>query len=100
MYLGLKAVITKSFARIHHANLVNFGILPLVFDNPSDLDTLSQGDVLRLSSVRKILKTGGKLHVENVRKKQNYSVSYNLSPRQVEVVLAGGLLNYTRKQKA
>jgi aconitate hydratase len=96
-YLGVKAVIVSSFARIHAANLVNFGILPLEFVRPEDEKEVEQGDVLRLEGVRSALTEGRELTLVNVTKGREFAVRHNLSPRQVEVILAGGLLNYFRE---
>ncbi len=96
MYLGLKMVLTKSFARIHLANLINFGILPLTFANPEDYDRIDQGDKLKLPMVADILSTGADLTVKNETKGIDIQVTYSLTPRQIQIVRAGGLLNYTR----
>ena len=92
LYLGIRAVIVKSFARIHMANLVNAGILPLIFENPDDYDKLEQGDTLRLSNIyeglkqdRIILQSGDK----------EIPLRIELAERQKEMLLAGGLLKYT-----
>ncbi|MEZ5357873.1 MAG: aconitate hydratase [Candidatus Zixiibacteriota bacterium] len=96
MYLGIKMVLTKSFARIHLANLINFGILPLTFADPADYDKIEQGDKLKLPMVADILSTGADLTVKNESKGIDIQVTYSLSSRQVQIVRAGGLLNYTR----
>lgn len=96
MYLGIKMVLTKSFARIHLANLINFGILPLTFANPDDYDKIEPGDTLKLPMVADILSTGADLTVKNETKGLDIQVTYSLSSRQVQIVRAGGLLNYTR----
>ncbi|MCP4566956.1 MAG: aconitate hydratase [FCB group bacterium] len=96
MYLGLKMVLTKSFARIHLANLINFGIMPLTFANPKDYDRVDQGDELQLPMVSDIIATGADLSVKNLTKKIDIPVTYSLTSRQVAIVRAGGLLNYTR----
>ena len=91
LYLGIKAVIAKSFARIHAANLVNAGILPLIFENPDDYDEIEQGDVLRLDGVRAALEDDRIiLHAED----KNIPLRMELAERQKEVLLAGGLLDY------
>ncbi|MCK5124762.1 MAG: aconitate hydratase [candidate division Zixibacteria bacterium] len=96
MYLGIKMVLTKSFARIHLANLINFGILPLTFADPADYKKIEQGDKLKLPLVSDIIATGADLTVKNITKKFDIQVTYSLTPRQVQIVRAGGLLNYTR----
>jgi aconitate hydratase len=98
MYLGVKAVIVKSFARIHMANLVNVGIVPLILEDPNDHARLAQGDVLRVAGIRKALLEGGPLVVENVTQGGQIPVRVELSERQVQVLLAGGLLNYIKLQ--
>jgi aconitate hydratase len=98
MYLGVRAVIAKSFARIHWANLVNFGILPLVFENEADYDRVSQDDQLEIAGVREALASGRPLMVKNITQGFEFPVKHNLSERQCKVLLAGGLLNYVRRQ--
>jgi len=98
MYLGVKAVIAKSFARIHWANLINFGILPLLFANESDYDRVKRDDVLELPGVREALSAGRFLTVINVTQGFQFPVKYNLSDRQRRILLAGGLLNFVRQQ--
>jgi aconitate hydratase len=94
MYLGVRAVLAKSFARIHQANLINFGILPLVFARPEDAERLKQGDVLRLPEVRARLSAGQLVTVVDVTQGIEIPMTYDLSERQIEIILAGGLLNY------
>ena len=96
MYLGIKAVITKGFARIHRDNLINFGILPLVFKNPADADRVHDGDRLILENVIADLKAGKDLAVKNDTTGTSFQVTYSFTPRQKEILFAGGLLNYTR----
>ena len=91
LYLGIKAVIAKSFARIHAANLVNAGILPLVFENPDDYDEVKQGDMLRLENVRTAL---GDDRIILHAGDKNIPLRMELAERQKEVLLAGGLLDY------
>lgn len=96
MYLGVKAVIAKSFARIHRSNLVNFGILPLTFVDPADYDRIEPGDTLAVD-----LRGGldqDEVPVTNVTRGFTFKVRHGLSPRQRAIILAGGLLNYTKKQ--
>ncbi|KPK89831.1 aconitate hydratase, partial [bacterium SM23_31] len=100
MYLGIKAVIVKNFARIHRANLVNFGILPLEFDNPEDYDKIEQGDVIRISNIKSQLDNGGKFIVENKRTGDKISVHADFSRRQREILSAGGLLPYIKSKSA
>ena len=91
LYLGIKAVIAKSFARIHAANLVNAGILPLIFENPDDYDEVKQGDVLRLENVRAAL---GENRIILHAGYKKIPLRMELAERQKEVLLAGGLLDY------
>jgi aconitate hydratase len=98
MYLGLQFVLAKSFARIHKTNLVNFGILPLTFENEADYDKLNQGDDLEIPDIREALKSGGKVAVKNLSQEYEFKAEYDLSDRQVELLLAGGLLNYTKER--
>ncbi len=98
MYLGIKSVIAKSFARIHWANLVNFGILPLVFEQETDYDRLNQDDTLEIKRIREALAVGESLRVKNVTQGYDFPVRYNLSERQRCILLAGGLLNFVRNQ--
>ena len=97
LYLGVRAVIVKSFARIHCANLVNAGILPLVFDNPADYDTIDQGDLLALEGIDDAIRAGGKVTLTNKTKGTTMTLTCQASDRQREMLLAGGLLNYTRE---
>jgi aconitate hydratase len=96
MYLGLKAVIAKSFARIHHANLVNVGILPLTFTDEADYETLEQDDEWEIYGVRAALEAREELTVHNLTQNKTFQVSYDLTGRQVKILLAGGLLNYIK----
>ena len=97
MYLGIRAVIVKSFARIHRANLVNFGILPLTFADPSDYDRMDQDDELLILDAHAGLESGTTLRIENKTKGMVFEVRHDLTPRQVQIILAGGMLNYAKK---
>ncbi|MDI6857643.1 MAG: aconitate hydratase [Dehalococcoidia bacterium] len=99
MSLGLKMVLAKSFARIHAANLVNFGILPLVFNDPADYDRVAQGDELEATDVREALKRGPEVRVRNLTRGFEFTARHTLSPRQVDVLLAGGALNYVKTSR-
>ncbi|MBQ7817651.1 MAG: aconitate hydratase [Oscillospiraceae bacterium] len=96
MYLGIRCVIAKSFARIHVANLINAGILPLTLENPDDYEILSQGDKLRLSDIKAGM-TAGKITVVNETTGKSATTLCNLSDRQQKILLCGGLLNYTKE---
>lgn len=98
LYLGIKAVIAVSFARIHMANLVNAGILPLIFRNPTDYREIAQGDELELANVRETLMSGGDFVLKNKATGKEIAVYAEISERQRKMLLAGGLLNYTREQ--
>ena len=96
LYLGIKAVIAKSFARIHSANLVNAGILPLVFKNTFDYDKIEQMDELIISNIKNCLKDNNDIIVKNKTKNFEFSTTAILSTRQKDIILSGGLLNYTK----
>ena len=88
-------MVAKSFARIHAANLINAGIIPFTFDNPDDYDKLSQGDMLTIEGLFSALKTGNAQLT--TQSGVSVSLSCSFSERQREILLAGGLLPYTRK---
>ncbi len=98
LYLGVKAVLVKSFARIHRANLINAGILPLTFVNEDDYEKIGQGDVLLLENVRQAV-IDGKTTLTLVNKSKNVEIPVlcELSGRTKDIILAGGLLDYTRE---
>lgn len=100
MYLGLKGAIVKSFARIHRANLINFGILSLIFLDEKDYDAIDQGDQLRIERVAEQIRGGQPLVVKNLTKGVDFRVKHDLTRREVDIVLAGGMLNYTKKAAA
>ena len=97
LYLGVKAVIVKSFARIHMANLINAGIVPLTFANESDYDKIDQMDELKIENIGKQIANGKVIKVTNVTKGFDFEVNADLSNRQKEMLYAGGLLNYTKQ---
>lgn len=96
LYLGVKAIICKSFARIHRQNLINNGILPLEFVNEADYEKIAQGDTLEIPNIRNIIENGGDIVVENKTKGESYAVKCELSDRGRKMILAGGLLNMTK----
>ena len=98
LHLGVKAVVVKSFARIHRSNLINAGILPLTFVNEADYDGISQGDELLLEGVVDAVKNGGGMTLVNRTTGREIPVACDLSGRAAAIILAGGLLNYTREQ--
>jgi aconitate hydratase len=98
MFLGIRAVIAKSFARIHRANLVNFGILPLVFSDARNYEDVEANAELEIPFVRTLLESGRPLVIKNLGKHVDYEVQHHLTPRQAQIILAGGLLNFVRAQ--
>lgn len=98
LYLGVKAVITKSFARIHVANLVNAGILPFTFANEADYDRIDQMDQLKLADIRTAMENNTPVVLKNLTKNEEYPLdASHLSARQRAMLLCGGLLDYTRE---
>ena len=95
MYLGVRAVIAKSFARIHKANLVNYGIIPIEFANPADYEAIGQNDVLEIGNIAEALKTGCPFEISVNGKK--IGGTNELAKRSRLILLAGGLASYTRK---
>ena len=95
MYLGVRAVITKSFARIHKANLINYGIIPMTFTDPGDYDKISQGDTLELVDLDSSLKNGTPFIVKINGTKQITCVN-DIAKRSADILMAGGLAAYTR----
>ena len=98
LYLGVKAVLVKSFARIHRSNLINAGILPLTFVNEADYDKISQNDDLIIENLIESINGDGKLVVKNKTNGAEIPVVCELSERAKAIVVAGGLLNYTKEQ--
>jgi aconitate hydratase len=99
MFLGVRAVIVKSFARIHRANLVNFGILPLTFVNESDYETVDQGDQLRIDEIPAGL-TAGVLTVQNLTQGTTFQAQAELTQRERDLLLSGGLLNAIKTKQS
>jgi aconitate hydratase len=98
-FLGVRAVIAKSFARIHHANLVNFGIVPLEFKNKEDYNKFSLGDELLIPDLKNRLREGKEIVVINKTTGEEIVCTYNLTPKQVSVLLKGGLLNWIKSKQ-
>jgi aconitate hydratase len=98
MFMGTKAVIAKSFERIHTANLINFGIIPLTFKNESDYNKIEQGDDLEIPNIKDVIKNSEVLKVKNNSKGLEFEVDYNLSDSQREITLAGGTLAYMKNK--
>src|SRR5919109_1319226 len=95
--LGVRVVVAKDYARIHWQNLPNFGVLPLSFDDVADYDKVEQGDVLAFDDLRKAVSDGDRIVARNTTKGAEVVLRHDLSPRQVEMVLAGGLINVYRE---
>ncbi|CAD7775040.1 3-isopropylmalate dehydratase large subunit [Candidatus Methanoperedenaceae archaeon GB50] len=100
MYLGIKAVIAKSFARIHRTNLINFGILPLRFANPSDYETIEEGAEITLPGIRAQLEEEKTKRVVAMVNGRSIALTHEYTPRQIEILKSGGLLNYTKSRYA
>ncbi|MBQ7398741.1 MAG: aconitate hydratase, partial [Clostridia bacterium] len=96
LYLGVRAVVAKSFARIHVANLINAGILPLTFANPDDYDKVAQGDELEMTGLIAALDSG-KATLKNLTSGEEIELVCQFSQRQKDMLLAGGLLKYTAR---
>ena len=99
LYLGVKAVIVKSFARIHKANLINSGILPLTFENETDYEKIDLGDELALEGIREKIMNGETVTLKNKTKGMEIPLVSDFSDRQKALLAAGGLLNYTAGKK-
>ncbi|CAA9891000.1 Aconitase [Candidatus Methylobacter favarea] len=97
-YLGVKAVIAKSFARIHLQNLSNFGILPLIFSYPEDWEKISQGDILSIPDVLNSISRGNNITVINLTKNESYQTLHRMTAYQVEMVRTGSLINLVREK--
>ena len=97
MFLGVRAVIAKSVERIHLANLVNFGIMPLIFQDPADLDRVQVGDELEIAGTADQFRSPA-VAIINRTRGESFTVGHTLTPRQVEIVLCGGLLNFVGRQ--
>ena len=93
MYLGVKVVLARSFERIHAANLINFGILPITFQEEAEYELIRQGDRLEIADLRTIISENGKMIVRNLSQDRTFAVTYDLSARQKKLLLAGGALN-------
>jgi aconitate hydratase len=97
MYLGVKGVVAKSFSRIHHANLINWGLLPLVFADPRDYDLIGQGDDVEIPGIRAHLEgPEAGFPVHNLTKSTKFLVTVDLNPRERRFILAGGKLAHVK----
>lgn len=98
-YLGVKAVLAKSYARIHRSNLINFGILPLTFANETEWKGIDMNDVLNIKNIHKAIESGSDITVENQTKKKTITMKCQLTEHERKVLLEGGLINYILKHK-
>jgi aconitate hydratase len=98
-YLGLRAVLAKSFARIHRQNLVNFAVLPLTFLDPGDYDRIQPGDVLGITEPAEQLRGSDPVEVRNETRGETYAMQHRLSGRQVEIIVHGSLLSVIRDRQ-
>lgn len=96
MYLGVRAVLARAVERIHFANLINFGIVPLSFADPADYDRIDEGDDLLIEGLRAAVEQAEQIRVQNTTKGTSFQADLKLSPRQRSILTAGGLLNHTR----
>jgi aconitate hydratase len=100
MYLGVRAVLAKDFARIHEANLVNFCVAPLKFKDPADYDRIEQGDEIEIENPCEPLESGEPIRARNLTRDFDFELTHGLSERQVEMLLAGGLTRWVRENLA
>jgi len=100
MYLGVKVVLAKSIERIHFANLINFAIVPMIFENPADYDTFAQDDAVAIRDLMQAVTCGATtITVENTTKKTSIVAKLDLSERQRKILAAGGLLRWVKSAK-
>ena len=99
MFLGLKVVIAKSFARIHFNNLINFGIIPLTFKDKNDYKKIDQGSILEMKNIINTIKNEKSIIVNIQNKGVEVEAMIDLSPRMRSILIAGGLLNYVKQNK-
>ena len=97
MYLGVKMIIAKSIERIHKANLINFAVLPVEFENPADYEKINPDDELEVQNVNSTIKSADFISVKNKTRSSKFRCKLNLSARDRQILLAGGLLNYTKR---
>ncbi len=97
-FLGVRAVLAKSFARIHWQNLCNFGILPLTFHEPKNYEKIEKGDVLLIESVIQVVMAKKRFSIQNLTKNETYQIEHSVSDRQIEMILSGSLINVTRRK--
>ena len=99
LYLGIRAVVAKSFARIHMANLINFGIIPLTFKNPEDYDKINEGDDIEITGFNDSIGTKDEIVLLDKTTNEKIVLNLNATERQREILLSGGLLNYTKNKE-
>jgi aconitate hydratase len=100
LHLGVRAVLAKSFARIHRANLINWGLVPLEFDDPADYEAIERDDTLRFPDLRDALEAGRRVTVVNERTGRVFHARCVLTQRERDILLAGGLLAQTAAASA
>jgi aconitate hydratase len=98
MYLGVRAVLAKSIERIHKANLINFAIVPIEFTNPADYDKIKEGDELEISDLTAAIQNAQEVEIFNRTTGEVFKGRLALSPREREILLSAGLLNYIKKK--
>ena len=98
MYLGVKAVVAKSMERIHNANLVNFGIVPFLFENPADYDHFDTNDIIEIPDLADAIAGDGKALLKNLTKNKTLPIRAHLSDRAKVILKEGGLMRYVAKQ--
>ena len=98
MYLGIRAVLAKSFERIHKANLINFSILPVEFNDHADYDKINPADRLQIDNLLEAIKAGSEVNIINKTKSFEFIAKLDLSDRDRKILLSAGLLNYIRKK--
>jgi aconitate hydratase len=98
-FMGVRCVIAKSYARIHRKNLINFGILPLLFDDEQDLNRIDRDDILEIRDLKRALKSGQEIKVLNKTKGKTILCRHSLSPKEMEELIAGGLINHILARK-
>jgi aconitate hydratase len=98
-YLGLRVVIAKGFARIHRKNLINYGVLPLVFQDPAVYDRLEEGDVLHIEQIHQGIRKSAGLPVRVKNRNFVFEATHSLSSRDKEVLMAGGVTNWLRRRR-
>jgi len=97
-WLGTRLKLVKSFARIHRQNLANFGILPLMFTDHADFNRIEEGDTLTVENVRAAIQAGDRVNVYNETKGETYTARHDLSPREIEMLLEGSLINVVKRR--